>query len=335
MGGPGLTAAVGDIMSASAAAAVFVFLALSFIAIALYQWSAEKRSPERRLRALQRAQRSRGATQVLLRSGPSSIPALRDRLTNSAWAQRASSDLVRAGINLKVSEYLIIRLLLAMVLFFVPVVATGMAPVGFIAGLGLAGVGFLAPALYVHLRQRRRRRAIDNQLAEALTHMANAMRAGFALLQAIDSAARRLRPPFTEELARLVSDVNMGRTLEDALADMGQRVGSLDLDMVITAILIQRRTGGNLAEVLDNVAETMRERDRVRGEIRVLTAQQRFAGWVLSVWPVVLAVLFTLMMPDVMSNLWTTAAGLVLLIIAGVLLLLGFLTIQRIVNIDI
>jgi tight adherence protein B len=210
-----------------------------------------------------------------------------------------------------------------------------MALGGFIAGVVLAVVGYTTPALYVHLRQRRRRAAIEGQLAEGLTHIANAMRAGFALLQAIDSAARRLRPPFTQELARLVTDVNMGRTLEDALVELGERVGSYDLDMVITAILIQRRTGGNLAEVLDNVAETMRERDRVRGEIRVLTAQQRFAGWVLSMWPVVLAGIFFLMNPDLMSNLWTTPAGLVLLTIAGVLQLLGFLTIRRIVAIDI
>jgi tight adherence protein B len=105
--------------------------------------------------------------------------------------------------------------------------------------------------------------------------------------------------------------------------------------MVITAVLIQRRTGGNLSEVLDNVAETIRERDRVRGEIRVLTAQQRFAGFVLSVWPVVLAGIFFLLNPDLMSNLWTTPVGLVLLIGAAFLQLLGFLTIRRIVAIDI
>jgi tight adherence protein B len=323
-------------MTAGAAAA-FVFLALSFLTIALYQWRAEKGSPERRLRELQRAQRPQGVSRqaLPLRRGPSSIPALRDRLTNSAWAQGASLDLARAGINLRVGEYLLLRLLLAVVLFVVPLVAVRMALGGFIAGVVLAVVGYVTPALYVHLRQRRRRAAIEGQLAEGLTHIANAMRAGFALLQAIDSAARRLRPPFTQELARLVTDVNMGRTLEDALVELGERVGSYDLDMVITAILIQRRTGGNLAEVLDNVAETMRERDRVRGEIRVLTAQQRFAGWVLSMWPVVLAGIFFLMNPDLMSNLWTTPAGLVLLTIAGVLQLLGFLTIRRIVAIDI
>jgi tight adherence protein B len=238
-------------------------------------------------------------------------------------------------MKLRVGEYLLLRILLGGVGFVVPVLASGMAASGLLAGLGLGVVGFVAPALYVNMRKQRRRHAIEHQLAEALTHMANAMRAGFALLQAIDSTARRLQPPLAEELAILVADVNLGMTLEDALEDLGERVGSYDLDMVITAILIQRRSGGNLSEILDNVAETMRERDRIRGEIRVLTAQQRFSGLVLSSWPVVVAVFFFLLNPDLMSNLWTTPVGLVLLIGAGVLQLLGILTIRRIVAIDI
>jgi len=318
-------------------AAAFVFLALSCMALALFRWSADQQPAERRLRRLQQEQRGQGGSReaMPLRRGPSSIPALRDRLANSAWAERAAVDLARAGLNLRVGEYLLLRLLLGIAGFVVPLVASGMAVSGVIAGLGLGVVGYVLPALYVSIRKGRRRHAIEGQLAEALTHIANAMRSGFALLQAIDSAARRLQPPLAEELTSLVADVNMGRSLEDALVDLGERVGSYDLDMVITAILIQRHSGGNLSEILDNVAETMRERDRVRGEIRVLTAQQRFAGTVLSVWPLALGVVFFLLNPDLMSNLWTTPMGLVLLIGAGVLQLLGFLTIRRIVAIDI
>jgi len=321
----------------AAAAAAFVFLGLLCFIVALFSWSEGNRSPERRLRELQRAQQAAGMPRgrLPLRRAVSSIPGLRDRLTNSAWAQRTALNLARAGVNLRVGEYLLLRLLLMTLGLVVPLVASGMAVSGLIAGFALAVVGFIAPALYVEMRKRRRLHAIERQLVEALTHIANAMRAGFALLQAVDSAARRLQPPFAEELAHLVTDVNLGRTLEDALTDLNERVGSYDLDMVVTAILIQRRTGGNLSEILDNVAETMRERDRVRGEIRVLTAQQRLTGFVLSVWPVFLAVIFFLLNPDVMSNLWTTPLGLVLLIGAAFLQLLGFLTIRRIVAIDI
>jgi tight adherence protein B len=321
----------------TAAAAAFVFLALSCFALALFRWSEGKGSPERRLRELRQAQLAEGASRgrLPLRRGVSSIPALRDRLVNSAWAQRAALDLARAGVNLRVGEYLLLRVLFTGLGFVIPFVASRAAVGGLIVGLALAVVGFMAPAQYVQMRKRRRRHAIERQLPEALTHIANAMRAGFALLQAIDSAGRRLQPPLAGEFATLVTDVNLGRTLEDALAELNERAGSYDLDMVVTAILIQRRTGGNLSEILDNVAETMRERDRVRGEIRVLTAQQRFAGSVLSAWPAVVAAVFFVLNPDLMSNLWTTPVGLVLLIGAGVLQLLGFLTIRRIVAIDI
>lgn len=206
---------------------------------------------------------------------------------------------------------------------------------GLAVAIPLALVGFMLPALYVTLKKRRRLHAIDRQLVEGLSHIANSIRAGFAMLQAIDAAAQRLQPPLSEEFSRLVADVRLGASLEDALTALGNRVGSYDLDMVITAIMIQRSTGGNLSEVLDNVAETIRERDRIRGEIRVLTAQMRFAAWVLSLWPAVLAGIFFLLNPDLMSNLWTEAAGIVLLVIAGILQLLGFFTIRRIAAIEI
>jgi tight adherence protein B len=116
---------------------------------------------------------------------------------------------------------------------------------------------------------------------------------------------------------------------------MGERIESYDLDLVITATLIQRETGGNLAEILDNVTETIRERDRIRGEIRTLTAQQRFTSSVISVWPIVLAFVFFLLNPDLISNLWEETAGIILLLVAGGLQILGFLTIRRVMAIEI
>jgi tight adherence protein B len=104
---------------------------------------------------------------------------------------------------------------------------------------------------------------------------------------------------------------------------------------VITAVLIQRSTGGNLSEILDNVSATIRDRDRIRGEIRTLTSQQRFAARVLSLWPVVVGGIFFLLIPDMMSNLWTETGGIVLLIIAVMLQVLGFLTLRRVTNIEI
>jgi tight adherence protein B len=316
-------------------AVTFVFAALLCAVVGFYIMNGSGEE-ERRLRALKAPGPAQGAeARSLLRRSTSAIPTLRRALDTSNWADRAALDLDRAHISLRVGEYLMMRIFAAALLFAIPLLVAQGQVVGLALAMPLAIVGFMLPALYVTLKKRRRLHAIDGQLVEGLTHIANSIRAGFAMLQAIDAAAQRLQPPLSEEFSRLVADVRLGASLEDSLTAMGNRVGSYDLDMVITAIMIQRSTGGNLSEVLDNVAETIRERDRIRGEIRVLTAQMRFAAWVLSLWPVALAAIFFLLNPDLMSNLWTEAAGIVLLVIAGVLQLIGFFTIRRIVAIEI
>lgn len=289
---------------------------------------------EARLRALRARTAGKEAEEALLRRGSSAIPALRRVLDTSVWADKAALDLEQAHLRLRVGEYLMIRLFLAGVLLAIPLLLLSNV-IGLVIGLVLAVVGYMLPMLYVHLRKRRRLSRVDKQLVEALSHISSSIRAGFAMLQAIDAAAQRLDPPLSDEFSRLVADVRLGASLEDSLAAMSIRVGSYDLDMVVTAILIQRGSGGNLSEVLDNVAETIRERERIRGEIRVMTAQQRFAASVLAAWPVVLGGIFFLLNPSLMSNLWTESAGLVMLGIAITLQLLGILTIRRITNIEI
>lgn len=290
---------------------------------------------EARLRSLRARTAEKEAEEALLRRGTSSIPALRRVLDTSVWADRAALDLERAHLSLRVGEYLMIRFFTAGVFLVVPLFIEHRSVIGLIVGLVLAPVGYMLPAFYVRLKKQRRLNRIDRQLVEALSHIANSIRAGFAMLQAIDAAAQRLEPPLSEEFSRLVADVRLGASLEDSLVAMSGRVGSYDLDMMITAILIQRGSGGNLSEILDNVAETIRERDRIRGEIKVMTAQQRFAATVLALWPLALGGIFFLLNPSLMSNLWTEPAGLVLLGIAVTLQLLGLLTIRRITTIEI
>jgi tight adherence protein B len=196
-------------------------------------------------------------------------------------------------------------------------------------------LGFMLPAFYLGLRKGRRQQAIQRQLVEAITLIANSLRSGFGFLQGVQAAAQQLTPPIADELDHLVQDISLGVSTEQALADMGRRVGSQDLDIAITAIIVQRSTGGNLSEILDSVAETMRERERVQGEISTLTAEKRLSGNVLAVYPAVLAAILFLIQPDVMSTLWTSSTGIMLLVIAGVLQLIGFIAIRKIVTIDI
>lgn len=165
--------------------------------------------------------------------------------------------------------------------------------------------------------------------------ISNAQRAGFAFSQGIDVATKRIGPPMSVELNRMLLDMNLGASTEAALHAMNERIGSDDVHMVVTAILIQRQTGGNLAEVLDHVTETMRDRDRILGEIKTLTSSQRLTGFVLSLWPMALALVFLAINPDMMSLMWTTDAGLVMLGTWIVLNAAGFFAIRRILDIDI
>jgi tight adherence protein B len=313
-------------------ASLSVFLALLLAALGLRQAGLGQSAADRRIRAL-RSEAPLNREAVILRQ-VSSIPAMRSLLTHRAWAERASLDLERANLHLRVGEYLAARALLAAIFVLLGLMMVGFQTPGLLLGVPLGALGFMLPAVYVQVRKRRRQRAIEGQLVETVTLIANGVSAGFGFLQSVQAAAGQISPPIADELNHLVQDINLGVSAQEALLDMGRRVGSDDLNMVITAIIIQRTTGGNLAEILDNVAETMREREQIQGEINTLTAEKRLTGNVLSVYPAILAALLFLIEPRIMSTLWTETAGIVLLVIAGVLQAIGFIIIRRIVTID-
>jgi len=271
---------------------------------------------------------------AILRRSASSIPAVTRLLTRRGYAERWAYDLERAGLSLRPGEYFLIRAMLAVVTFAVVFVVARNA-LAFVIGIALAVVAYMLPAFWLKMRVSRRIGALEKQLVETITLIANAQRAGFAFSQGVDVAAKRVGPPMSVELNRMLLDVNLGASTEDALMAMNERVGSDDLDMVITAILIQRQTGGNLAEVLDNVTETMRDRERIQGEIKTLTASQRLTGMILSAWPLVLGLLFAAINPSMTSLMWTTTPGIVLLCIWATLNFLGFITLRKILDIDI
>jgi len=314
-------------------ASVFGFLALLLAALAVRELGLERAPADRRAQAL----RSPGKTSrapVILRE-LSNIPALSSFLANHPWTERARTDIERANLHLRVGEYLLARVSLAVLSFFLSLIFLGFGAFGFLLAVPLAVVGFMLPAYYLHVLKRRRLQAIEKQLVEMLTLLSNSIRSGFGLLQGMQGAASQMSPPMSEELRHLIHDTNVGMSTEQALLDMSSRVGSYDLDMAITALVIQRTTGGNLSEILENVAETIRERERIRGEINTLTAEKRMSGNILSAYPTVLALVMFLIRPSLMSVLISEPTGLVLLGIALTLQVTGFLMIRRIVAIDI
>jgi tight adherence protein B len=255
-------------------------------------------------------------------------------LSTSAYADRWRFQLDRAGLSLRPSEYFLVRLVFGAVTVLI-LTLIGRSAVVFFVSLPLGALAYMLPAVYVNVRTSRRITAIEKQLVETITLIANALRAGFAFSQGVDVATKRVGPPISVELNRMLLDINLGMSTEDALQAMNSRIDSEDLDMVVTAILIQRNSGGNLAEVLESVTETMRDRERIRGEIKTLTSAQRFTGWVLSLWPICVALMFFALNPGIMSLMWTTGPGIVLLFIWGILNLLGIVTLQKILSIDI
>jgi tight adherence protein B len=255
-----------------------------------------------------------------------------------------SRELARADLKLKVSEYL----------FIWGAAIVGIPVLLFLAGFALSAlqnpivllvgaiVGFFLPRWYVRRRQGKRLNQFNKQLPDTITLIANALRAGSSFLQAIELVVREARPPISTEFARVIREVNLGLPFETALENLVRRVRSEDLELMVTAISIQYTVGGNLAEILDSIAYTIRERVRIKGEIRTLTAQQRMSGYVVAFLPIGLAGFLFIIAPTFMEPMFDSSvsvlgipAGVILIAMGGFMMFIGFMIIRRIVDIEV
>ena len=263
------------------------------------------------------------------------IPFISALLEGKSWTDTMADRLERADMRLTVSEFVLIRLALAGILALIPFAILGTGPVGIAVIAGGALVGYLLPSLIVSQATSRRVSKLNAQLPDALTLISNSIKAGFGLMQSLDLASKELAHPFATEIKRMLYDVNVGASSQEALEAMAARCGSEALDIVITAVLIQQSSGGNLSEILDNVAHTMRERVRIRGEIKTLTSQQLLTGFVIGGLPFVMVGLFSLINPEYMKPLFTETAGHVMIATASILEFFGILLIRRILAIEV
>jgi len=244
--------------------------------------------------------------------------------------QYLRTELARADLALTVTEFILMNVVttvLGFVLAFV--IFRGNLLLAFLGVL----VGFYGPTAYVRYSQGRRLAAFGNQIENTLVLLANGLRSGYGLMQAIEMVGKEVPPPTSEELGRVVREFALGVPTETALANLLRRNPSIDLDLVITAIDVNHETGGNLSEVLDTIASTIRDRVRIAGEIRALTAQQRFSAFVLTFLPAILGLVLFAMNPDYMSVLWQNTCGLVMLGTGLALMIIGNLIIRRIIAI--
>jgi tight adherence protein B len=195
--------------------------------------------------------------------------------------------------------------------------------------------GFFLPLLLVkHYRERRIKR-FNVQLVDALQAMANAFRAGLTFTRAIEQTAREAQPPLAQEFGLFVKEVKLGVSLEEALINMGRRVGSDDLGLVVVATNIARQLGGNMAEMFETLSGVIRERFRLEGKIDALTSQGKLQGWVVAAMPVVLGMVLNSMRPDLMAPMMDHWFGYLLVATIALMEILGIVIIRRIVNIDI
>ncbi len=253
-------------------------------------------------------------------------------------------DIARADLKLRPGEFMgiwlgsIVGVPLLFLLFglmFKPLAS----PLGLLGG---AAFGAFLPRFWLGRRRASRLNAFNKQLPDTITLIANALRAGSSFLQAIEMVVREAQPPVTVEFGRVVREVNLGLAFDVALDNMVRRVRSDDLELMATAITIQHQVGGNLAEILNSIAFTIRERVRIKGEIRTLTAQQRMSGYVVAFLPIGLVGVLFVIAPKFMEPMFLNPpgivglpAGVIILIIAGVLMFIGFVLIQRIVKIEV
>jgi tight adherence protein B len=253
-------------------------------------------------------------------------------------------EIARADLKLKVSEYLGIwagtTVGLPLLMLVLSVVLPGLGnPLVLVVG---AFIGFMLPRFWLGRRKSSRLGAFDKQLPDTITLIANALRAGSSFLQAIELVVRESRPPISTEFGRVIREVNLGLAFDTALENMVRRVRSDDLELMATAISIQHTVGGNLAEILDSIAFTIRERVRIKGELRTLTAQQRLSGYVVGFLPMALAGFLFIAAPNFMSPMFDNRVslvglpgGVVILMVGGFAMFVGFMIIRRIVDIEV
>ncbi len=255
------------------------------------------------------------------------------QLERGKWGQKWRTELARADLKLTVSEYMAVHVLSAF----------GLAVVGYfifsqqiVMAILAGGLGIFVPRFYVSFRKSKRLNMFEQQLPDILGLWVNSLRSGYSTMQSMEAISREAANPSAQEFRRVVQEVQLGIPQEAALGHLFERMPSEDLDLIITAVNIQREVGGNLAEILDIISHTIRERIKLKGEIGVLTAQGRITGYLISGLPIVLALFLNAINPSYVGKMFSDRlCGWPMLVIGLGLIGLGTAIIQRIVDIEI
>ena len=252
-------------------------------------------------------------------------------MARSSRTGKLTEDLARADLKLKSSEW-VLGIIGAGVLIGLLATLRFSTPLAF---LPCPVVTWFVSGFVLRFLQAKRKRAFDKQLGDTIILLSNALKAGYSFAQAVSTVSKSANPPIADEFSRATREMALGISVDDALNHMVKRNVSEDFDLMVTAVQIHRVVGGNLAEILDTIAHTIRERVRIKGEIRSLTAQARASGWIITALPICLAAMLTVISPDYFNPMFHQTLGIVMLAIGGFSMAVGFALIQKIVKIEV
>jgi len=253
-------------------------------------------------------------------------------LQGRGFADNIATQLARADLKLTVAEYLALQVIAVIGAFAGAYILFGG---GILLAAAAAVIAFFVPRIYVRISQRRRLNMFNDQLGDAINQMSNGLRAGYSVLQAMDSVASELPAPISSEFRRVVQEMQLGLSMEQALNNMLRRIDSDDLDLMITAVNVQREVGGNLADILDVISFTIRERVRIKGEIRTLTAQGRMSAYVITFLPIGLTLLLLVLNREYMMKMFTHTCGWIMLGVGIILIGSGAFALSKITTIEV
>jgi tight adherence protein B len=259
------------------------------------------------------------------------VSAVVDRaVAGRGFAENLAIQIAQADLKLTVGEFLVLSVLIAIVLglFFYIIRRYIFIPLGIIAA-------FFGPRMYLGIRKSSRLKAFDSQLGDALNLIVNSLRAGYSTTQALEVISNEMPSPISNEFGRVILELQLGVPFDTAMSNLLRRMPSPDMELVITAMSVQREVGGNLAEVLDAISFTIRERVRIKGEIKTLTAQGRITGYLITGLPFVLSGVIYMANPGFMSGMIEDPCGWAMIGIAFFLLVIGYISVSKITNIEI
>ena len=250
----------------------------------------------------------------------------RNRRLNSGLS--LAEHLARADLKLRTSEFVMIQVGFLTAGALLALWRFGFAPQFVVAGV----IAYLLPMRYVKWRQGRRLKAFNGRLPDMLSLLSNAMKAGLSLPQALEAVAQNTSPPISDELSRALREMKIGTATPAALTNVVRRVGSEDLDLIVTAISIQSTAGGNLARILDGISHTIRQRVQMKSQIAAMTAQMRASGWIITLLPFIVAGILDVITPSYFRIMFTDPGGRALLVVAAISIYMGNYFVRRITN---